>query len=379
MEGFLVTHKGMEEIASKEVKELIGEKSIVNEACIVFDIKNCEDLFKLCYKSQSAIGVFYLLCEFNHKDIFRDFEKNIKKIDFKEWLSKNTEFRVKCMKNYGNDVSTPEIEKKFGEIIIGLIQKKHNYKQKVDLDNPKIILFVYLTKNKCYVGIDFAGLDLSKRSYKIFRHSADMKGTIGYFLVRLSGYGKDETLLDIFSCSGTVPIEAAIYASNFPINYYSKEKFIFLKFSKFKDFDFNDLFKKLDKEVSFSREFKIYNIDSSMKYLNYAKKNSKIAGIDKKINFSRMDMEWLDTKFDKQSIDKIVAKMPNLQEKQGNNVYNEFFYQAEFILSKKGKMALIGDRELIRKYSHKYKFKIAEKRNVFSGKMKYEVFVLTKS
>ena len=116
-----------------------------------------------------------------------------------------------------------------------------------------------------------------------------------------------------------------------------------------------------------------------MKYLNYAKKNSKIAGIDKKINFSRMDMEWLDTKFDKQSIDKIVAKMPNLQEKQGNNVYNEFFYQAEFILSKKGKMALIGDRELIRKYSHKYKFKIAEKRNVFSGKMKYEVFVLTKS
>ena len=318
------------------------------------------------------------LCEFNHKDIFKDFEKNIKKIDFKDWLSKNTQFRVKCIKNYDNEVSTPEIEKKFGEIIICHIQKKHSYKQKVDLDNPEIILFVYLTKNKCYVGIDFAGLDLSKRSYKIFQHSADMKGTIGYFLVRLSDYGKNETLLDLFSGSGTVPIEAALYTSNFPINYYNKEKFIFLKFGKFKDFNFNNLFKKLDKEISFSK-FKIYNIDSSMKYLNYAKKNSKIAGIDKKINFSRMDMGWMDTKFDKRSIDKIVTKMPNLQEKQGNDAYNEFFYQAEFILSKEGKMVLIGDKELIRKYSHKYKFKIAEKKNVFSGKLKYEVFVLTKS
>ena len=44
MEGFLVTHSGMEEIASLEVKELIGKKSIVNEACIVFEIKNYEAL-----------------------------------------------------------------------------------------------------------------------------------------------------------------------------------------------------------------------------------------------------------------------------------------------------------------------------------------------
>ena len=142
----------------------------------------------------------------------------------------------------------------------------------------------------------------------------------------------------------------------------------------------------MDKEISssihenrkFSREFKIYNIDSSMKYLNYTKKNSKISGIDKKINFSRMDLEWLDTKFDKQSIDKIVTKIPNLQEKQSNTMYNEFFYQAEFILNKKGKIVLIGDNDLIKKFSSKYKFKTSDKRNIFSGKMKYQVLVLTK-
>ena len=83
MEGFLITHKGMEDIAAVEVKELIGSNSktlgkqsfpvyqkskgflSINETCIIFDIKTYEDLFKLCYKSQSAIGIFYLINEFN--------------------------------------------------------------------------------------------------------------------------------------------------------------------------------------------------------------------------------------------------------------------------------------------------------------------------
>lgn len=377
MKGLLTTHKGMEDIASLEVMELIGKSSTTNEACIIFDIKNYEDLFKLCYKSQTAAGIYYLLQEFNNKDILNNFKKNIGKIDLEGWLSKNTQFRVKCTKNHNSSISTPEIEKKVGEIIIDHIQKKHGYRQKVSLDNPEIIILVYLTQRKCYIGIDFAGLDLSKRTYNIFTHPAAIKGTIGYFLVRLSSYNKNETLLDPFSGSGTIPIEAALFASNFPVNFFSKEKFIFLKFNKFKNFDFDRLFKKLDKEISASKS-KIYNIDSSMKYLNYAKKDSKIAGIGKKISFSRMDIEWLDTKFEKGKVDKIVTKLPSIQTKEIDKLYNEFFYQTEFILNKKGKIVLIGDKDKIKNFSSKYSFKISDKRNVFSGEKEYEIFVLSK-
>jgi|TARA_B100001964_G_C14254832_1_gene611827 23S rRNA G2445 N2-methylase RlmL len=375
MKGFLTTHKGMENIASLEVKDLINTNSKINEACVVFDIKNYEDLFKLCYKSQSSIGVYYLLCEFDFDNIFDDFYKNLEKINFKEWLNKNIQFRVKCIKINNGKLSTPEIEKKFGEIIIEHIEKKYNYRQKVDLGNPEIVIFAYLTGKKCYIGTDFAGFDLSKRSYKIFSHPADIKGTIAYSLARLSDYNKNETLLDPFSASGTIPIEAALFASKFPINYFNKEKFIFLKFQKFKNFDFNGLFKKLDKEMLASKP-KIYNIDSSMKYLNYSRKNSKIAGIGKKISFSRNDIGWLDTKFKKGSIDKIVTILPSLQKKDSSNIYNEFFYQAEFILNKKGKIVLIGDKDMVEKFSSKYKFRIYDEVNVFSGKKEYQILVL---
>ena len=115
-----------------------------------------------------------------------------------------------------------------------------------------------------------------------------------------------------------------------------------------------------------------------MKYINYAKKNSKIAGIAKKINFSRMNLEWLDTKFDKGKIGRIVAKMPASAE-DIEKLYNEFFYQAEFILDDGGKIVVIGKKDLTGKYSSKYKFKITEERSIFSGKEQYDVFVLMKT
>jgi len=235
-------------------------------------------------------------------------------------------------------------------------------------------VFFCLTKKRCYAGIDFVGFDLSRRSYKIFQHPADIKGTIVYSLIRLADYGKNEVLLDVFSGSGTIPIEAALFSSKFPVRYFDKEKFIFSKFEKFKKFDFNKLFGKLDREISDYKP-RIYNVDLSMNNINYAKKNSKLAGVDKKISFSRMDAEWLDTKFEKGKIDKIITKMPN---SNGNELYNEFFYQAEFILNDKGKIVLIGNEEMIKKYSSKYKFEISSQREIFSGEMKYNVFILTK-
>ena len=377
MKGFLITHKGMEDIAALEVKELIGKNSETDKGCITFDIKEYEDLFKLCYKSQSAIGIYNLLNNFYFDNLFDDFKKNIEKINFKEWLNINIQFRVKCIKKNNENLSTPEIEKKLGELIIDHIQERYNYKQKVSLDNPDITVFVYLTANKCYIGIDFAGFDLSKRSYNIFTHPAAVKGTIAYFLVRLSEYNKNETMLYGFSGSGTIPIEAALFALNFPINFFNKEKFVFLKFEKFKNYNFKKFFEKIDKNIK-DHTLDIYNIDWSMKYLNFAKKNSKIAGIGKKINFSRMDIEWLDTKFEKSQVNKIIANIPLFETKENEKLYNEFFYQTEFILNKKGKIVLIGNKDMVKKYSAKHKFIIYEERSVFSGKKEYKILVLSK-
>ena len=378
MKVFLLTHKGMEDIASLEVKELIGKGSEKIEKCIIFDIKEYEDLFKLCYLSQSASGIFLLLKKFEYHDILAGLAENIASIGFGEWLGKKISFRVRCIKHDGEEGSTPEIEKKAGEIIISSIQEKSGYKQKVDLENPDIAICLYLTGNQCCIGIDFAGFDLSKRSYKIFSEPSAIKGALAYLLVRLSSYDKKGSLLDCFAGSGVIPIEAALFALSFPVNFYNKEKFAFLKLGKFAGCNFKEFFRKLDSKIKKSSRLGIYSVDSVMKYVQFAKKNSKIAGVDKKLSFSRMDLEWLDTKFKKRSISTIAARLPESRKKDLNKVYREFFYQAEFILSENGKMAITGSKELVEKYSREFSFSILDFREVFSGSKKYDVFVLSK-
>src|SRR3989338_864427 len=268
MEGFLLTHKGMEDIAALEVKELIGKPSVKLEKCVVFSIKDHEDLFKLCYLSQSAYGVYFLLKKFGCKDLLEGLDKNIEGIKFGEWLSKKSSFRVRCKNIREEEKPTPEIEAKIGAIIIKHIEKKSGCKQSVDLENPDLSIVVYFNGEECCIGIDFAGFDLSKRDYKIFSDPSSLKGTVAYMLVRLSSYEKKDALLDCFAGSGMIPIEAALFASKFPVNFYNKDKFAFLKIEKFKKYDFKKFFKKVDSKVN-DTSLKINCVDPAMRYLQF--------------------------------------------------------------------------------------------------------------
>ena len=379
MKGLAITEKGIEDIAALEVKELINTKAEIKDSCVVFNIENLPDLCTLCYKSQSVSRILFLFDYFKfNNDILKPANEKISKIDFSDWLGKNTSFAVRCIKIRHNELSTAEIEEKFGEFIITNIKKNKNYAQKVNLEEPDIAFLVYINDNSCYIGIDFHGFDLSKRSYKIFMHPASLKGTIAYALVRIAGFEKSDTLLDPFAGSGIISIEAALFASNFPVNYYNKEKFAFLKFKPFSNLDFDKFFSKIDKKIS-KDTLDITGYDNSMKFVQYAKKNAKIAGIDKQINFSRVDVEWLDIKFKKNSVDKIVTDVPALSKYSDRGAveksYKELFYQADYVLKKEGIVViLVHDLSQIRKFYEEYNFKIVEQRSIYSGKQ--ELFVV---
>ena len=74
-----------------------------------------------------------------------------------------------------------------------------------------------------FCGILINPFDLSKREYRVFAHSADIKGTLAYALLRISGYNPvKHFLFDPFTRSGTIAIEAALFGSGLPANYYRK-------------------------------------------------------------------------------------------------------------------------------------------------------------
>ena len=381
MEAIAVTNKGIEEISAKEIKELIRVNTRMGESIVIFKPKKLLDLCLLCYKAQSLTKVMLLLKEVEFKkkeDIF----SSVKDIDLKDFLDKKTSFEVRCKRIGKHDFSSQEIEEKTGEKIIELVKDKYKFTPKVNLENPDLMIFVYICNNKAYLGIDFSGIDLSKRQYRIFAHPEALKATISYAMIRLIDYKKTDFLLDTFCNDGTIPIEAALFATKIPINFYQKDKFAFLKLKPFKKTDFEKFF---ENKINLKEKIKVVGYDPQLRDIKAAQKNAKIAGVNKLVTFSKVDVGWLDTKFKKGEVDKIAANLPStsyLRESEIEKQYNEFFYQADFVLSKKGKICLAVKTlkyfDILQEKAKKYKFKLTKEIDVSQGEQTIKLVIFQK-
>jgi 23S rRNA G2445 N2-methylase RlmL len=185
-------------------------------------------------------------------------------------------------------------------------------------------------------------------------------------------------IIDPFMGSGIIVIEAVLDVLNFPVRYYDKEKLFFTKLDFFKKqrkkfFEDQDK-KKLDKKTN------IYGYDAQLRYLKATLKNSKLAGINIKMNLSKISVEWLDTKFEKNSVDVIVTDPPryglNRNISKLKKTYNELFYQAEYILKKSGLIVIITRNfKLLEESAKNHKFKITEKYTLSQGKDTFNIII----
>jgi putative N6-adenine-specific DNA methylase len=73
-------------------------------------------------------------------------------------------------------------------------------------------LRVYLDSDDCLLGLDSSGEALHRRGYRLAASQAPLKETIAAGIILLSGWSRRLPLLDPFCGSGTIAIEAALYA-----------------------------------------------------------------------------------------------------------------------------------------------------------------------
>lgn len=373
MKIITICSPGTEDICATEIRELCGVDSLQQESAVIFEVDE-NKLINYCYMSQSAIKILGFLGyqKFNSLD---DILKHIQKINLNEWINKNTTFKVKCTRFGEHDFSSEIIAHKIG----GFFYEKDQLK--VNLTNPDIIIYVYIFDNNCYIGIDLTGMDLSKRDYKMFSPSETIKGPIAYTLLRIANYDKTDILLDPFSGSGIIGIEAALFAIKKSINHYKKDKFYFDRLLPFKKIYYDSFFD--DNEKIQDYKLKIFNYDSLLPHVKYSQKNSKIAGVEKVINHSKIDIEWLDTKFEKETIDKIVSFIPcpskRKSEQEISKIYKELFYQIIYILKENGLfVALTHKNELLIKMAQENRFKMIHERQIMQGKTKFWINVFEK-
>ena len=384
MQALAITDKGLEKIALLEVEELTEVKGNSRECAVVFNCKSYENLFKFCYFAQSVERVLLLFASFEFKeskDLLSKLGEALARIKFKEWFDKNTTFKVECKRLGEHKFGSSTVEKALGEKIILKVKKELGFIPKADMETPDLIVYVFINSNQAYLGVDLAGRDLSKRQYRVFSSPGVINANLSYALARIGGCDSKKKFIDILCKSGVVCIEAALYLSGMSINYYSKE-FAFKKLKPFKKKDWDEFFKKLDSKANSRKKLDILGLDSMLRNVEAAKKNSKLAGVNKVINFSKMDVEWLDTKLNKASVDIIASRVPcpskHTPESAVKKLYKELFYQAEFVMKKGGTIALITESASTLKKMITKDFKLEKELELWAGQQKYFVIVIKK-
>ncbi|MFH1589961.1 MAG: hypothetical protein ABIB43_05325 [archaeon] len=373
MKGMAIVDKGLEDVAIEEINEKIKSKGKKAEYSIIFDIAKEEDLCKLAYTSQSVRRIMLLLKEFkvekNLKKSISQFQKDVKKDLLKKYISKNA--KIECERIGEHDFNSVDFAREVSKIL-------HEQGFEVSRTENEITFYIYINGNKGYLSLDFSGKDLSKREYRVFTKPGSLKGTLAYALVRIAHYKPGEIILDPYCESGVVPIEATLMAINKPVHFYKKD-FAFKQINK----KFEKVFKEQDKKIK-KKEKGINALDKTLGNVNSAKKNAKIAGVDKIINFSKADIEWLDTKFDKESVDKVITKLPAESKRFAKNkvelIYKELFYQLEFILKKNGTAVICTMKnELLKQIASEKKFKTMTEQTIFSGQQEFTVTTFQKN
>lgn len=323
MKLIAITIPKLEQVTVDEISEILKLKSTAYDSVVEFESDNFSQIAKFCYMTRSSSRVLLLLDKQKITEIDKlKFPKIPLQDEFKT-------FRIRCTRIGEHNFNSHDIEKKLGEKIID------NYRLEVNISSPDITFFSYIYNENIYLGIDICGFDLSKRDYKIINNPYSIKGNLAFAMVKLSGFKPGETLLDTFIRAGEIVIEAASYSSATSIHNFRKDEYFFTHFIDFKDIN-------LDKFESDGKSSKIFAYADNQKYISASKKNAKIQGINKFITFSKTDIDWIDTKFEKSTINRVVTILSKTRlDKKFEKTLDDFFHQMRFVLKKDGKVVVL--------------------------------------
>lgn len=267
---------GMEEILAAELLKL-GARNIEQRNRAVSFTGDKGFMYKANLCLRTALRILKPITHFEVSDE-NDFYEKIQKINWEKYLEPQETLAVDTALNTDLFNHSQYISQKTKDAIVDKYREKYGVRPDVDLDNPTLRINIHIFQTTCTVSLDSSGDALYKRGYRENINLAPLNEVLAAAMVILSGWNKHSVLVDPMCGSGTILIEAAMYANNIPPGCF-REQF---GFEKWKDFD-ADLWQviydaAIDKIDSLNPE--IRGCDISPNIIKKAKKNIKTAKVD---------------------------------------------------------------------------------------------------
>lgn len=281
---------GLEETLAAELLRLGGKNIEIHNRAVSFEGDE-GFMYKANLCLRTALRVLVPIASFKVRDEATLYTA-IQKIDWEQYMDVTDTLAIDTVLNSELFKHSQYLSQKAKDAIVDQFRAKYSERPNVDLDNPTLRIHMHVFNDTCTLALDSSGESLHKRGYRDKTNLAPINEVLAAGLVLLSGWDKRTNFIDPMCGSGTILIEAALYANNIPPGYY-REEFGFQRWKKFMPFQeelWNIIFDGAVNKITDHKQV-ILGGELSPNVAKKAKENIKHAKVDDVVSIKCVDMK----------------------------------------------------------------------------------------
>lgn len=202
---------GLEAVVSRELKEL-GFSDLKSEDGRVHYSGGYDAIVRSNLWLRSADRVVVQMGEFTALDFGELFDQT-RDLPWEQWLPRDAEFPVTGRSSKSQLHSVPDCQRIVKKAIVERLRSVYGVDW-FEETGPLYPIEVSVLKDNVKLTIDTSGAGLNKRGYRKLTAKAPLRETLAAAIVQLSVWNSERPFVDPFCGSGTIPIEAALIATN---------------------------------------------------------------------------------------------------------------------------------------------------------------------
>ncbi len=280
---------GLEQVLAREI-EGIGGTHIEPGNRVVHFAGEQKTLYRANLELRTALRILKPIEEFtahNEEQLYR----YIWNMDWFQYLKATDTFAIDAVGLSTVFRHTKYLALKTKDAIVDQFRERAGRRPSVNVLNPKLRLHLHVQEKTFTLSLDSSGDSLHKRGYRINAVEAPINEVLAAGMVLLSDWKRDGAFIDPFCGSGTLVIEAALFAHQMPANR-TRTEFGFMKWPDFDAALWETVKKEADARIV-PFEHPILGYDKNFKAIRVSETNAEAAGLYGKVSFSKTPFEKL--------------------------------------------------------------------------------------
>lgn len=282
---------GLESVVANEVRNL-GYEVEVENGKVIFEapisaIPRCNLWLRTADRVKLLVGQF-------PAKSFDELFEGTKALPWEEFIAEEGQFPVTGKSVKSGLHSVPDCQKIVKKAIAERLKLKYGVVYKMPENGALYKVEVALLKDMATLTIDTSGTGLHKRGYRIGQGEAPLKETMAAALILLTNWNADNSFIDPFCGSGTIPIEAALIGQNIAPGF--NRNFVSEEWTFIKNKHWEKAIEEVEDEAKYDQKLSIIGTDIDHKMIQIASENAIEAGLGDLIEWKQMQVKDLTIK-----------------------------------------------------------------------------------